>query len=82
MKQTNNSLEVIAIDLYKDPLTSIYICVVQRSQKLAPRLFPTLPYCKENFQFPKEVDFRYFDLNKLEYIQLCKILVEKNPVLL
>ena len=50
----NNSFEINHIDQYKNPLLNINVCKVQKSEKLAPPLFPPLPYSKEKLQFLKK----------------------------
>ena len=70
------SFEVDLIDLYKDPITKHTAYNVQSSEKLAARIFPPLPYCKENLQLRK-FHFQYSDLNDSEYTQLRKILFER-----
>ena len=75
-KQLNNSFEVNQIGLYKDPILNITVFIVQPSQKLAPRVFPPLPYTNENVQFLREFLFQYSDLNKSEKNRICKFLIE------
>ena len=57
-------------------MTNNTVYNVQFSRKVAPRQFQSLPYCKRNSQFLEKCHFQYSDLNDLEYIQLCKFLVE------
>ena len=57
MKQEYNSFEFSCIDLYKDPILNNTACIVQPSEKLAPRVFPLLPSSKEILQFVKKISF-------------------------
>ena len=65
-KQLNISFEVNQIGPYEDPILNITVFIVQPSQKLAPRVFPPLPYTNENVQILKEFHFQYSDLNNSE----------------
>ena len=51
---------------------------VQPSQKLTPRVFLLLTYCKRNLQFLKKFQFENSGVNDSEKIHLCKILFENK----
>ena len=60
------------------PIHNNFVYNLQRSQKLAPRIFPPLPYSEENSHFVKKFQFLYSDLNDSEFIQQCETLVERR----
>ena len=65
-------------NLFRAFLTNLNISKVQSSQKVAPRVFLLLPYCKEMLRLLKKLHFQYSNLNDSESIQICKLLVESK----
>ena len=46
------------------------------SHNTKPRIFPSLPYTKENIKIINKFDFRFSDLTDTEYITLCILLIK------
>ena len=66
MKQINSCFEIKDNDLHEDATLNNTVCNVQPPQKLAPRVYPLLPYCKEISQFLTKVQFQCSDLTDSE----------------
>ena len=54
------------------------ICNIQTPQVFVSRVFPRLPYCKENSEILKSFQFQYSDFRNFGYIQLCQLLVKNK----
>ena len=53
------------------------ICNVQpTSDTSKSRLFPSLPYSKDNLKFINKFKFQFFDLTDTEYVTLCNLLAK------
>ena len=58
MKKPKNPSKFFRIEVSEGLVTKNTTSTVQLSQKLAPSVFPPLPYCQENLQFvEKEMSF-------------------------
>ena len=74
-------LQFNLIDLYKNPIPNTSVCNVQKSPNLAPGITPPLPNSRDLLHFLRNLFFQYSDFNDSEYIQFCKIRVEKKAQL-
>ena len=63
--------------LHDKPHSNIYN-VQPTSDTPKSRVFPTLPYSKDNIKLLNKINFQFSDLADTEYVTLCNLLVKHN----
>ena len=58
------------------PTTNPLYNVQPTSHTSKNRVFPSLPYTKENLKFSNKFNFQFSDLSDTDYITLCSILLK------